>query len=181
MEPAKMFPRVTGIKFLQRQSSTDTSAPAIIPMGIMNMLAGICSKPMATKQDMGNQMPTILPTMSCAWPCRNTAMHTNQLQPIPLRKVTPKFSLIFFSATLIASSLVRPTFKLQAVTKPAKSKAPSRLPSQARANVLAICTGGNLPSNTAAGTVAAVPVISTPPVRRMSSRFTGKSAANTKV
>eukprot|EP00959_Pyramimonas_sp_CCMP1952_P404818 8484106-Pyramimonas_sp.AAC.1 len=84
-------------------------------------------------------------------------MHTSQLQLIPLRKVTPKFSLTFFSATLIASSLVRPTFKLQAVTKPAKSKAPSRLPSQASANVLAICTGGSLPSNTAAGTVAAVP------------------------
>ena len=74
----------------------------------MNMFAGMCSKPMATKAEIGNQMPTILPTMSWAWPHRKTAMQTIQLQPMPLMVVMRNVFAILFSATFFASCAVRP-------------------------------------------------------------------------
>ena len=74
--------------------------------GIVNMFAGMCSKPMATKAEIGNQMPTILPAMSWACPHRKTAMQAIQLQLIPVMVVMRKFHAIFFS-TPAQTSLAR--------------------------------------------------------------------------
>merc|ERR1712182_112963 len=91
MLPAKMLPSVVGMKFFQSISQTVASAPARRPRGIMYIFAGMCSKPMATKHEMGNQMPTILPAMSCACVDKKTAMHTIQLQPMPYESLEPVF------------------------------------------------------------------------------------------
>jgi len=102
----------------------------------MNIFAGMCSKPMATKAEIGNQMPTILPTMSWTWPHRKTAMHTIQLQQMPLMVVMRKLLLFFFSATLIASCAVRPSFISQYSMSSAKITLPSKFPIPETAKVL---------------------------------------------
>ena len=62
------------------------SAPKNIPNGMKNMFATLCSNPIHTNAMIGNQIPKNLPTTSSAALAKYTAKHTNQLQPIPLRK-----------------------------------------------------------------------------------------------
>ena len=81
-----MLPKVTGIKLLMKNCAQVTSAPKKIPNGMKNMFATLCSNPIHTNAMIGNQIPKNLPTTSSAALAKYTAKHTNQLQPIPLRK-----------------------------------------------------------------------------------------------
>ena len=63
---------------------------------------------MATKAEIGNEMPTILPAMSWACPHRKTAMQTIQLQLMPLMVVMRKFSAISLSPSLFADECAAP-------------------------------------------------------------------------
>ena len=82
--PAIVLPSVTGIKLLKTNSDVVMSAPSIMPHGIMNMLATQCSSPMVTKAEMGSQTAIALPPRVLAAFACQTAMHTNQLQSMPL-------------------------------------------------------------------------------------------------
>jgi hypothetical protein len=72
------------------------------------MLATECSNPIATNIEIGNQMPTILPAMSCAWVARKTARQTSQLQRIAFTNVGLKSIEHFFITVAAAISAVQP-------------------------------------------------------------------------
>merc|ERR1719240_1204178 len=72
-----MLPRVTGSRLLRKKAFHETAAPEKMPSGMMNMLATECSRPSATKEEMRNQMHTILPPTSLAKEARYTAMQTS--------------------------------------------------------------------------------------------------------
>ena len=77
--PPTMLPRVTGIKLAVKKWLKVMSAPRAIPMGIKNMFATLCSRPMATKAQIGGHRPRILPGRLLAAPAHHTATHTSQL------------------------------------------------------------------------------------------------------
>merc|ERR1719291_1013667 len=57
---------------------------------------------MATKAEIGNQMPTILPPRSRAASERNTAMQTIQLHMMARTSALPKGMLVFITAMFTA-------------------------------------------------------------------------------
>lgn len=81
-----IFPKVTGIKFLMRNSLNETEAPAKIPNGIKNMLAMECSNPIDTKLEIGINTPRTLPGRLEAAVALQTAKQTHQLARIPRTK-----------------------------------------------------------------------------------------------
>merc|ERR1712113_305342 len=93
------------MKFLIIAVKNEILAPPSMPSGRRNMLATECSRPMATKVEMGNQMPPILPVRSLAAPASQTAMQTNQLHIIAFATVGPKVLLHFLTAVATARSL----------------------------------------------------------------------------
>jgi len=55
-----------------------------------NMLATLCSKPIATKAEMGKIIASILPVVSLAEFASQTARQTSQLQSMPLMRASMK-------------------------------------------------------------------------------------------
>ena len=62
----------------------------VTPMGMKNMLATLCSKPLETKAMIGKKMAKILPTISLAAKAIHTARHTSQLQQMARKKACPQ-------------------------------------------------------------------------------------------
>ena len=62
------------------------SAPWSIPNGMKNMLAILCSYPIATKPITGNHNPMNFPAVLDELIPNHTARHTSQLAPIPFKK-----------------------------------------------------------------------------------------------
>mmetsp|Transcript_79020 Transcript_79020/g.201118 ORF Transcript_79020/g.201118 Transcript_79020/m.201118 type:complete len:212 (-) Transcript_79020:408-1043(-) len=175
--PANALPKMAGIQFLTIIWLTVTGAPANMPAGSKNMLATECSILMATNAEIGNQMPTILPPRSRAASDKNTAMHTIQLHMMALTNAWPNGRLVFVSAICVASFWAPPPRRPAYLAAKAKATQPAMLPNRETIQFLYKSDIVALPSMTAIGTTAALPVKSWPPLLRMSNRLTGKSAA----
>jgi hypothetical protein len=82
--------------------------------GMMKRLATECSRPIATKVDMGNQMPMSLPTRLLDAPARKTARLTIQLHEIALTMVCPRVPWHLLRAVdvqrLAVLGLLRPVY-----------------------------------------------------------------------
>mmetsp|Transcript_143742 Transcript_143742/g.364861 ORF Transcript_143742/g.364861 Transcript_143742/m.364861 type:complete len:232 (+) Transcript_143742:495-1190(+) len=173
------LPMMTGIQFLHTILTTVTGAPARMPAGSRNMFATECSMLIATKAEIGNQMPTIFPPRSRAASERNTAMQTIQLHMIALTTAWPKGRPVFITVIEMASFLAPATKRPEYCAAQAKVKQPRILPKIEMVQLLTSSDIVALPSMTAIDTVAALPVKSWPPLLRIKSKFTGKSAAKT--
>jgi hypothetical protein len=83
--------------------------------GMMKRLATECSRPIATKVDMGNQMPMSLPTRLLDAPARKTARLTIQLHEIALTMVCPRVPWHLLRAVdvqrLAVLGLLRPVYR----------------------------------------------------------------------
>jgi hypothetical protein len=93
---------------------------------MMNMLATECSRPMATKAEIGNQMATILPGRSLAIEAIHTAMHTSQLHRMPRTSAVLKGRLVL--ATAAPTEAPPPTSVPPAATRAARASEPTKLP-----------------------------------------------------
>mmetsp|Transcript_143757 Transcript_143757/g.364896 ORF Transcript_143757/g.364896 Transcript_143757/m.364896 type:complete len:204 (-) Transcript_143757:423-1034(-) len=173
------LPMTTGIQFFSTIFPIVMGAPERIPAGRRNMFATECSMLIATKAEMGNQMPTIFPPRSRAASERKTAMQTIQLHMIALTSAWPKGILVFITVMVMASFWAPPTNKPAYCAAQAKTPQPMMLPRMETPQLLTRSFMSALPSKTAIGTVAVLPVKSWPPLFRMSSKLTGKSAAKT--
>merc|ERR550532_384897 len=104
-------------------------------------------------------------------------MQTNQLQPMPLKKIIPKPLDVFDSRILMANFATPPSLRPQRSVRMAKPKPPTRFPIQATTMTAADWTILARPSIQADGVVKVAPVYKMEPERRMKSKFTGKSMA----
>jgi hypothetical protein len=99
--PATVFPRVTGMRLEVMKWPKETGAPAEMPMGMRNMFATECSRPRATKADMGNQTPTAFPARLVAAEACQTPMQTRKLQRTPREKASIQVRDVFATASLV--------------------------------------------------------------------------------
>mmetsp|Transcript_21832 Transcript_21832/g.54605 ORF Transcript_21832/g.54605 Transcript_21832/m.54605 type:complete len:204 (-) Transcript_21832:430-1041(-) len=173
------LPMATGIQFFTTIFAIVMGAPERMPAGSKNMFATECSMLIATKAEMGNQMPTIFPPRSRAASERKTAMHTIQLHMIALMRIWPSGMLVFIIVIATARFWTPPTRSPPFFAARAKPTQPMMLPRIDTTQLFTNSIKVALPSKTAIGTVAVLPVKSWPPLFRMSSKFTGKSAAKT--
>ena len=124
--PPKVLPKVTGRRLFKRKAVHETSAPAKMPAGIMNMFATECSRPNVTKAEMGSQMATALPVASLAIDARYTAIHTSQLQRMPRTKAVSKGKEVLATARVtVAPPCAMVPERMANLAKPT---APMRLP-----------------------------------------------------
>mmetsp|Transcript_53105 Transcript_53105/g.126688 ORF Transcript_53105/g.126688 Transcript_53105/m.126688 type:complete len:212 (-) Transcript_53105:488-1123(-) len=175
--PPTMLPTNTGSRFFKNTAFHETAPPAKMPRGSKNMFATECSKPIATKVEMGNQMPTILPAISDAEDAMKMAMQTSQLQNTALIKVSIKGMEVFFTRVVSARALVPSTTSPHLTAKAAMPTQPMKFPKEEMTMVRHSDLQVARPSKTAAGTVMALPVTNCAPLFRTNSKFIGNSAA----
>jgi len=75
-------------------------------MGMMNMFATLCSNPIATNAEIGNQTPTALPGRSFAADANQIAKQTNQLHKTPLVNAYVKVREVFATAIALGAPAV---------------------------------------------------------------------------
>ena len=123
------------------------------------------------------QMPTIFPARSFAAPAISTAMQTSQLQPMAFTSVGRKSPATFLPTVATASSFAvagrRPVYQAASTNR----LQPIRLPTNEVIQDFMSSSNVTKPSKSAAGTAAALPVNSWPPVIKISRRFAGNRAA----
>src|SRR3990172_1662459 len=108
--PPMMLPRVTGNRLAKNPLQESCSEPLTtiwsfkrIPKGMKYMLAMLCSKPAATKAEIGKTTARILSATLRPARASQTARQTRMLQRIPLKKASQKGSVTF---TFAASRLL---------------------------------------------------------------------------
>src|SRR5262245_36825582 len=79
------------------------------PRGTIYILATECSKPAATKAEIGNRMARILSPLDRAPSDNHTARHTSTLQRIPRKNARSSGSVVLASATLSTTSATWPS------------------------------------------------------------------------
>mmetsp|Transcript_883 Transcript_883/g.986 ORF Transcript_883/g.986 Transcript_883/m.986 type:complete len:87 (-) Transcript_883:564-824(-) len=84
-----------------------------MPNGIRNIFAIECSRPKATKAEIGNQMATILEIKEVHPDAMYTAMHTSQLHSTPRMNRVPKFEDNLRLLKLIAAAPTPKVFPLK--------------------------------------------------------------------
>ena len=99
--PPIIFPNVTIIKF-NIKSKIPILAPSIIPIGMKNIFATLCSNPHKTNNIIGNQHANILEITSCDAVAIHTAKTTITLHSIPLIINSKAVSATYDSAIDIA-------------------------------------------------------------------------------
>lgn len=125
-DQGKAFPRVTGRRFLKRAVLTETPEEHKSPAGRRNIFATECSKPIATKVEIGKKILMYFPIISLALKDRKTARHTSQLQSIAFTINGPIAHDVFAPSVFAARSAAPPantTEYLQSKAKQSKAGA----------------------------------------------------------
>ena len=105
--PPAVLPRVTKKIFFAKAeivSGGTVSLDNRNPSGIKNIFATQCSKPMATKAEVGINTAINFPAISCAPTEPHRARQTNQLHSTPRKNIFPADSDTFAAAIEIALS-----------------------------------------------------------------------------
>mmetsp|Transcript_10991 Transcript_10991/g.19232 ORF Transcript_10991/g.19232 Transcript_10991/m.19232 type:complete len:215 (+) Transcript_10991:699-1343(+) len=162
-----------------RKARADTPAPENIPAGMRNMLATLCSTPMATNAMTGIHRPTILPVVSLADVEHCTARQTRALQMMAWRKSWRGFlDTAFVTATLEMNSptpgaLSRPA----AAASAARLTPPTRFPRKANPQFLRRPDRVIFLARNAVPETMVLPVNISAPLSRTSWRPKGKTSA----
>lgn len=103
-----IFPKVTGIKLAKNSVMLISPPLSNIPNGIKYIFATECSKPSATKAEMGNTIAKTLLATSRAAKQSQTARHTSALHKIPLTNACRGSRFILATAMFRAVSSTAP-------------------------------------------------------------------------
>lgn len=111
-----------------RNCFVETSAPNFMPIGMRNMLATEWSKPIATKEEMGNQIARNFPVKSVAALLMYTARQTSQLQRTPFKNAARKGMEVLTPAMPTAAATEGPVTEVVAMASQTMAREPMKLP-----------------------------------------------------
>mmetsp|Transcript_71056 Transcript_71056/g.148170 ORF Transcript_71056/g.148170 Transcript_71056/m.148170 type:complete len:207 (+) Transcript_71056:107-727(+) len=173
-----MFPIVTGMRLLMKNMAHVTpSAPCMMPVGMKNMFATECSKPMVTKAEMGNQIAIAFEPMSLAPVACQSPMQTSQLHRIPLNINGRKAPEVLARVMALAVATEGAARAPDANTSAASPTEPTKLPMKETIQFLRRSERPIFFSASAAVMNAAFPVRSSPPAHTTISSPKGRPKA----
>ena len=161
-----MFPSVTGMMFPVIICAHVTFAPSIIPCGIKNMFATLCSKPSVTNIVIGQKMARIFPATDVVAIVPHTARHTSQLHNTPLANAALNGKDALAVAIPIAAAVVAGAAAVNAVyANHAMNTEPAKFPTYDNAHDRASADASTAPFNNPLVITKTFPVNNSAPVR----------------
>jgi len=161
-----MFPSVTGMMFPVIICAHVTFAPSIIPCGIKNMFATLCSKPSVTNIVIGQKMASIFPATDVVAIVPHTARHTSQLHNTPLANAALNGKDALAVAIPIAAAVVAGAAAVNAVyANHAMNTEPAKFPTYDNAHDRASADASTAPFNNPLVITKTFPVNNSAPVR----------------